>query len=336
MANQGNNLTNYTPCSNTKEKDFSRIFLPTFYSIVILVGFLGNSLVVCVMVKYHKKFKTSDLCLFNLAVSDLIFLISLLFWAHYSTINEWIFGSFMCHAVTLLYMMGFYGSIFFMILMTIERYTSIVHASKFLSIKQRSVRTGIALVLFMWALSLGASVPTIIFLQFKNNSNVSQCRVDYPEGKEWKVISYIELNILGLIIPLSLMVFCYSRIIPIVMSTESQGKYKSVKLMVVLIIVFFIFWTPYNIVIFMTCLHHLDYMQSCQWNLDLQMAMQWVETIAFSHCSLNPIIYALVGQKFKYLFLRILKEFVCFKRWTTVESHSLERMTIRNTRPTVI
>ncbi|XP_026781890.1 C-C chemokine receptor type 5-like [Pangasianodon hypophthalmus] len=334
------NLTNndFLVCNNTKVMAFSRVFLPSLYSIVFIVGFIGNGLVLCVLVKYHKNLNISDLCLFNLALSDLLFLISLPFWAHYAANTEWTFGGFMCHAVTALYMLGFYGSIFFMILMTIERYTVIVHTYTSLFSKHRSVRASIALALFMWALSLGASLPTIIFSQEKNESYVWTCKVENSKETVWMSFSYIELNILGLIIPLSVMVFCYSRIIPILMTVKSQKKHKAVRLMLVLVTVFFLFWTPYNIVIFMKLMHHLGYMASCQWDQNLHMAMQWVETIAFSHCCLNPIIYAFVGQKFRNLFLKILKEWfpVCFGQCTTNESEFPERRSIKYSRSSVI
>ncbi|XP_058245331.1 C-C chemokine receptor type 5-like [Hemibagrus wyckioides] len=261
----------YQICNNSNVMAFSRVFLPTLYSIVFIVGFIGNGLVLCVLVKYHKR-SISDVCLFNLALSDLLFLISLPFWAHYATTTQWSFGSFMCHAVTALYMLGFYGSIFFMILMTIDRYAVIVHTYTSLFSKHR------------------------------------------------------HLNILGFIIPLSVMAFCYSRIIPIVMAMTSQKKHNTVRLMLVLVSVFFLFWMPYNIVIFLKFLHQLGYMNTCQWNQDLNMAMQWVETIAFTHCCINPIIYAFVGQRFRNLFLKILKEWfpLCFAQCPTVTNQLSE------------
>ncbi|XP_058229633.1 LOW QUALITY PROTEIN: C-C chemokine receptor type 4-like [Hemibagrus wyckioides] len=272
-------------------KDFSQVFLPTLYSIVFIVGFIGNGLVLCVLVKYHKRSNMSDVCLFNLALSDLLFLLSLPFWAHYAAITQWVFGSFMCHAVTALYMLGYYRSIFFMVLMTIDCYAVIVHTYNFLFSKYRSVRASIALILFTWTVSPVASLPNIIFSQVKNESNRRTCSLEYPEGTLWRLFSYIELNILGLIIPLSVMVFCYSRIISILMAMKSQKKHKAVRLMLVLVSVFFLFWMPYNIVIFLRFLHQVGFMCTPQWYQDLLMAMQLVESIAFTHCCLNPIIY---------------------------------------------
>ncbi|KAI5086494.1 C-C chemokine receptor type 5-like, partial [Silurus meridionalis] len=41
-------------CSNNNVSVFSLVFLPTIYSIVFIVGFVGNALVLCVLVKYHQ------------------------------------------------------------------------------------------------------------------------------------------------------------------------------------------------------------------------------------------------------------------------------------------
>ncbi|XP_060777185.1 C-C chemokine receptor type 5-like [Neoarius graeffei] len=328
----------YVPwgCNNSNVRNFSQVFLPTVYSIVFIVGFIGNGLVLCVLAKYHKPFNMSDLCLFNLAISDLLFLISLPFWADYAANLKWTFPDFMCQAVTALYMLGFYGSIFFMILMTVDRYAVIVHTYTSLISKFRSVGASIALALFVWTLSLGASLPNIILSNVSNVSNVSVCSVTDPRNI-WKPFYYIELNILGFIIPLSVMLFCYSRIIPILMTMNSQKKHKAVRLMVVLVTVFFLFWTPYNIIIFLKLLQELKVI-SHHCNQDLHMAIQWVESIGFCHCCLNPIIYAFVGQKFRNLFQKMLKEWfpLCFGHCTTVESKSSERTTSKYSRASMI
>ncbi|XP_036417023.1 C-C chemokine receptor type 4-like [Colossoma macropomum] len=310
----------FTPCNNNYVRDFSQVFLPTLYSMVFIVGLIGNGLVLCVLAKYYRKSNMMDVCLFNLALSDLLFLISLPFWAHYAATNIWIFGNSMCKAVTAFYMLGFYGSIFFMLLMTVDRYLVTVHAHTSLFFKRQSVSVGIALVLFMWALSLGASLPTIIFSQGRNESN-GLCMPEYPNNT-WRLVIYMELNILGLVLPLTVMGFCYSQIIPTLAAMKSKKRHKAIKLMLVLIIVFFLFWTPYNVVIFMYFLHYSGYMETCEWLRDLGLAMQWTETIAFSHCCLNPIIYAFLGQRFRTLVIKTLKEWfpICFSRCRTLNS----------------
>ncbi|KAL7831360.1 hypothetical protein SRHO_G00308630 [Serrasalmus rhombeus] len=332
-----NNSDMWAPCNNSIVRNFGQIFLPTLYTIVFIVGLIGNGLVLCVLAKYSKRLNMMDVCLLNLALSDLLFLISLPFWAHYAATDMWIFGSSMCQAVTAFYMLGFYGSIFFMLLMTVDRYLVTVHALTSLFFKRQSVSVGIALIFFMWAISLGASLPTIIFSQVKNESTGSMCQQEYP-GK-WRLVGYMELNILGLILPLTVMGFCYSQIIPTLAAMKSKKKHRAIKLILVLIIVFFLFWTPYNVVIFMHFLHYLGYMESCKWQHDLGLAMQWTETITFSHCCINPIIYAFMGQRFRTLVIKTLKEWfpICFSRCRTLHIQPTDKKSsMRSTEITTI
>uniref|UniRef100_A0A672LXU1 C-X3-C motif chemokine receptor 1 n=1 Tax=Sinocyclocheilus grahami TaxID=75366 RepID=A0A672LXU1_SINGR len=315
-----------SPCNNDNTKAFSEVFLPTLYSIVFILGFIGNGLVVWVLIRYRQKSNMTDVCLFNLALSDLLFLASLPFWAH-SAMDEWIFGKFMCHTITGLFTMGLYSSIFFMVLMTLDRYAVIVHAHSIFS-RNRSAKMGLVLASFVWILSLFASLPSIIFAKEKMEvSNKTSCGSDFPEGTAWMSFTYLKMNFLSLIFPLIIMGFCYSRIIPTLLSIKSQKRHKVIRLILAVVAVYFVFWTPYNFVIFLTFLQKQSYLLSCEWHTSLSLAMQWVETIALSHCCLNPIIYAFAGQKFRRAVLVVLKEQfpLCFSQCTTLSRQLSER-----------
>ncbi|KAG5856809.1 hypothetical protein ANANG_G00011830 [Anguilla anguilla] len=162
-------------CNNSSVREFGRIFLPTLYSLVFIVGLLGNGLVAYVLLAYQRKTMTmTDLCLLQLAVSDLLFIISLPFWSHYAAARNWPFGEFLCKTVTGLYLLGFYGSIFFMVLMSMDRYVVIVHAVT--TARHRSMRVGMALCGVIWLISFCASLPTFLFTQVKNESDSFTCK----------------------------------------------------------------------------------------------------------------------------------------------------------------
>ncbi|XP_066539834.1 C-C chemokine receptor type 5-like [Hoplias malabaricus] len=324
------------PCQNSDVKDFGQVFLPTLYSMVFIAGFIGNGLVAYVLIKYRQRSNMADMCLLNLAMADLLFLISLPFWAHFAAKSHWTFGNFMCKAVTSFYMLGFYGSIFFMILMTVDRYVVIVHSQT--SLISRQHLANVALACFMWLLSLMASLPNMIFSEEKKELNGSTCKPEYPDQTYWREFGYIELNILGLILPLLIMVFCYSQIIYTLYHMKSQKKHKSIRLILVLVIVFFVFWTPYNVVAFLKLLQQTGHLQECSWQYNLNLSMQWVETIAFSHCCLNPIIYAFVGQKFRRLFIKTLKQSFpgCFKYCKTLSTELSEKKSSVHLRSTAM
>ncbi|XP_059420198.1 C-C chemokine receptor type 2-like [Carassius carassius] len=285
-------------CSDGSTTVFGGVVLAILYSTVFIVGLLGNAVVLCVLIRHRHRCSLTDVCLLSLAVSDLLFLASLPVWAH-SAVHEWVLGSFMCHIITALFMMGLYSSVFFMVLMTLDRYVIIVYKHSICSRKQPAK---MALSLFVWMLSLFASLPDIVFAKVKvDTSTKASCGSEFPEGAAWMSFTY--LNVLSLILPLIIMSFCFCRIL----SSKSEEKHSIVTLLLAVLAVNFLFWTPYNIVTFLRFLQTKHFMVSCEWSNGLSLAKQWVEAIALSHCCLNPIIYSCVGQKFRRAVLTVLK-----------------------------
>lgn len=297
------NTSTPTPCETEFLTDFGKLFLPILYSLVFILGFIGNGLVVCVLMKQCHK-NLTDLCLFNLALSDLLFLLTLPFYAHYTAVNEWVFGDFMCHVTSGFHNTGFYSSIFFMVVMTLDRYVLIMHAHTIA--KYRTIENGIALSFCVWVLSLFTSLPAFVFTQYA--SDRESCEYA-PENDIWFYYNAIATNILGLVIPFSVMVVCYSMIIPTLMKIRSTKKHRIVKLIIAIMIVFFLFWAPYNITLFLDFLRQIDQLNdNCELDTNLRLSTTVTEPIAFSHCCLNPIIYAFVGEKFMKRSLLMLRK----------------------------
>uniref|UniRef100_A0A3P9BFL8 G-protein coupled receptors family 1 profile domain-containing protein n=1 Tax=Maylandia zebra TaxID=106582 RepID=A0A3P9BFL8_9CICH len=213
----------------------------------------GNGLVVCVLVKHRNQCNLTDICLFNLALSDLLFIFMLPFYSHYVRVGQWTFGDFI--------------SIFFMVVMTLDRYMIIVHAHRVA--RYRTKRASIILTVLVWMLSLFVSLPDFIFRKAKEQESQGvEC--DYPEeSKVWECYDLFTTNVLGLVIPVLVMVGCYSRIIPTLMSMRTAKR------------------------------HLLDE--------NIRLSITVTEALAYTHCCLNPIIYAFVGEKFMRRALQLLK-----------------------------
>ncbi|TDH12126.1 hypothetical protein EPR50_G00067470 [Perca flavescens] len=302
-----NEMSDYAPCSNAGLMDFGKVFLPTLYSLVFILGFLGNVLVVCVLVKHRNQTNLTDICLFNLALSDLLFVLTLPFYSHYSVVRQWTFGDFMCRFTSGSHNTGFFSSIFFMVVMTLDRYVVIMHTQKMA--RYRTVRLGIVMTVSVWLLSLCVSLPVIIFTKVTNDSQRPTC--SHVPNDAWRSYHTLTINVLGLMIPLLVMIVCYSRIIPILVKMRSAKKYRVVKLIVSIVIAFFIFWAPYNISIFLVFLKSEGVLPSdCNMESNLGLSVTVTETFAYTHCCLNPIIYAFVGQKFMKRALQLLKKCV--------------------------
>lgn len=290
------------PCEKINIKDLAAQFLPPLYSLVFGVGLLGNMVVVVILTKYRRLRIVSNIYLLNLAISDLLFLFTLPFWIHYVSWNEWIFGHGMCKFLSGLYYTGLYSEIFFIILLTIDRYLAIVHAV--LALRARTVVFGIVTSLTTWGLAGLAALPEFIFHEFQEDFGQPVCSPLYPMGQEdtWKRVQALRMNILGLLLPLLVMVVCYMGIIKTLLRCPNKKKYKAIRLIFVIMVVFFIFWTPYNLVLLLSTYQTVFFEDNCEQSKHLDLAMLVTEVIANSHCCVNPVIYAFVGERFrKYL-----------------------------------
>ncbi|MBZ3872315.1 putative C-C chemokine receptor type 3 [Sciurus carolinensis] len=290
------------PCEKVNVKELGARFLPPLYSLVLTVGLLGNVVVVLILTKYRRLRIMTNIYLLNLAISDLLFLFTLPFWIHYVGRNEWVFGHFMCKLLSGFYYLGLYSEIFFIILLTIDRYLAIVHAV--FALRTRTVTFGVITSIITWGLAGLAALPEFIFHESQQSLEESVCSPLYPEAEEdgWKRFHALRMNVLGLALPLLIMAICYSGIIKTLLRCPNRKKYKAIRLIFVIMVVFFIFWTPYNLVLLLSAFQMNLLENSCEHNRHLDLAMQVTEVIAYTHCCVNPVIYAFVGERFrKYL-----------------------------------
>ncbi|XP_014434096.2 C-C chemokine receptor type 5-like [Pelodiscus sinensis] len=321
------------PCQKPEVKNFASQFLPPLYSLVLILGLVGNALVVLILIKYKRLRSMADIYLLNLAVSDLLFILSLPFWAYYAA-HEWVFGNAMCKILSGVYIAGFYGGMFFIILLTVDRYLAIVHAV--FALKARTVTYGILTSVVTWGVAILASFPELIFHSAQKEATHWTCSPHYPWGQEktWKQCQTLMMNLVGLVIPLLIMIFCYAAIIKTLLRGRNEKKHKAVRLIFIIMIVYVIFWTPFNIVIFMNTFPNLFVLNTCETSKQIELAIQVTETFAMIHCCINPVIYAFVGEKFrKYLhtfFQKHIAIYLC-KHCPALYRDKLERVSLTYT-----
>ncbi|XP_036617760.1 C-C chemokine receptor type 5-like [Trichosurus vulpecula] len=287
------------PCQKLDVKHTASQLLPPLYSLVFIFGFVGNVLVFLVLIRCKKLKSMTDIYLLNLAMSDLLFIIALPFWAHYAA-DQWIFGDALCKVLTGFYHMGFFGGVFFIILLTIDQYLAIVHAV--FALKARTVTFGILTSVITWVVAWLASLPAIMFTKSQKVGTQYPCSRHFPleQFSAWKNFETLKMNILSLVLPLFVMIICYSRIIKTLLRCRHEKKkHKAVRLIFVIMIIYFLFWAPYNIVLLLSTFQALFGLNNCDSSKRLDRAMQITETLGMIHCCINPVIYAFVGEKFR-------------------------------------
>ncbi|XDA86654.1 hypothetical protein R6Z07M_016375 [Ovis aries] len=293
-----------------EERAFGAQLLPPLYSVVFVIGLIGNILVILVLMQYKKLrkisfrrgwqpagellsgksygWRISNIYLLNLAISDLIFLFTLPFWIDYKVKDDWIFGDAMCKLLSGFYFLGLYSEIFFIVLLTIDRYLAIVHAV--FALQAWTVTFGTVTSIVTWVLAILASVPGLYFSKTQWWFTHYTCSLHFPpesHGRKWKQFLALKLNILGLILPLLVMIVCYTGIIKILLRTWSENKANMTWLIFVIMITFFLFWTPYDLTVFVSAFQD----SLCEHCSQLDLAIEVTEAIAYVHCCINPLVY---------------------------------------------
>ncbi|XP_059497242.1 C-C chemokine receptor type 4-like [Stegostoma tigrinum] len=324
-------------CENPQVTLFGAMFTPVLFSLTFIFSLIGNALVLWVLVRYERlRLTVTDIFILNLITSDLLFAFSLPFWAVDHT-HGWIFGKAMCKIMSSIFFIGYYSGIMLLVLMTIDRYVAVVHS--LFAVRIRKVSYAVTASLVIWGISISATIPEMIFSDITGYEEERlYCFSNYPPESTqiWQLLGCYQQNILFFFIPLVVIVFCYWRILNTVIRCKARKKHKTVKVIFCIVVVFFVCWTPYNVVIFLFSLVELEVpaFESCETRNRLIYALYISRDLAYCHCCLNPFFYAFVGTKFRNHLIRLLK--ICFphlkicRELSTTTSTSTKQVNSRN------
>ncbi|XP_041940138.1 C-X-C chemokine receptor type 4b [Alosa sapidissima] len=288
-------------CEGALNNDFQKIFLPIVYGIIFVLGIVGNGLVIVVMGYQKKSSNMTDKYRVHLSVADMLFVLSLPFWA-VDVASSWYFGGFLCVAVHMIYTVNLYSSVLILAFISLDRYLAVVKATN--SLSTRKLLAERIIYIGVWLPAALLTVPDLVFARAEERGSRTFCERVYPlEGNViWMAVFRFQQILVGFVLPGLIIFTCYY----IIISRLSQGskgqtlKRKALKTTVILIVCFFFCWLPYCIGIFVDTLSQLNVIGG---NCGLMQGLQkWIpisEVLAYFHCCLNPILYAFLGVKFK-------------------------------------
>ncbi|XP_050996553.1 atypical chemokine receptor 2 [Acomys russatus] len=299
-------------CRKDEVVSFGRVFLPLVYSLVFVLGVAGNLLLLVVLLRYAPRRRMTELYLLNLAISNLLFVVTMPFWA-ISVAWHWVFGSFLCKVVSTLYSINFYCGIFFITCMSLDRYLEIVHARSLH--RQKTRLRNLLLIAIVWTMALAISVPEMVFVRVHQTlDNVLHCYADFGgHATIWKLYLRFQQNLLGFLLPFLAMVFFYSRIGCVLVRLRPPGQGRALRVAAGLVIAFFLLWFPYNLTMFLHSLLDLQVFGSCEVSHRLDYTMQVTESLAFFHCCFTPVLYSFSSRRFR-LYLKAFLAVVLRRR----------------------
>lgn len=305
-------------CDLNEGVHFEAVFIPVLYSVAFVLGVLGNGVLLGVLVQSRKTWSVTDTFILHLGVADVLLLVTLPLWAAQSAQAEgWTFGTPLCKITGAVFTINFYCGIFLLACISLDRYLSIVHATQMYSRKKPWVVQVSCLA--VWLFSLLLSIPDWIFLEAVKDErrHKTECVRNYFKFSSqsvgnWRLASRVLYHTVGFLLPSAVLIFCYSCILRR-LRCGSQGlqKQKAFRVIMAVVLVFFLCWTPYNITLMVDTLHSDNSSGTCGVRTSLEKAKIVTSSVGYLHCSLNPILYAFVGVKFRRQLLDILRSLGC-------------------------
>lgn len=316
-------------CDIHKFRDEAITIQTYMYSLICIVGLLGNILVIVTYAFYKKAKSMTDVYLINVALADLMFVVALPM-IIYNEHNHWPMGPTACKLLRGTYSINLYSSTLLLACISGDRYVAIVQARK--SFGQRSyglVYSRLA-CLAIWALAVGLSMPTFMYYDTYEEDREIQCSFKFSSNntdtaKLMKVLVPSTQISVGFFLPLLVMGFCYSSIMVTLLRAKNLGRHKAIRVVLAVVLVFIACHLPYNVAL-LAHTASLFKERSCYAEQIRVATVAVMQSVAYLHCCLNPFLYAFVGVKFRGHFKGIIKDLWC-KGKSYINNNTTSRQT---------
>ncbi|KAL8175364.1 UNVERIFIED_CONTAM: G-protein coupled estrogen receptor 1 [Gekko kuhli] len=273
------------------------LFLSCLYTIFLFpIGFVGNILILVVNISFREKMTIPDLYFINLAVADLILVADSLIEV-FNLDEKYYDITIICTFMSLFLQINMYSSIFFLTWMSFDRYIAlakVMRSNIFRTMEHARLSCGL-----IWLASISAALVPFTAVHLQHTGEIHFCFADVKE------IQWLEIT-LGFIIPFAIIGLCYSLIVRVLIRAHKHRslrlrRQKALRMIFVVVLVFFICWLPENVFISVQLLQKSEPVpsRSQSFRHSHPLTGHIVNLAAFSNSCLNPLIYSFLGETFR-------------------------------------
>ncbi|XP_036835064.1 G-protein coupled receptor 54-like [Oncorhynchus mykiss] len=288
--------------------------VPTMFSLIMLVGLVGNSLVIHVITRHQQMRTVTNFYIVNLATTDIMFLVCCVpFTATLYPLPSWVFGDLMCRLVSYLQQVTAQATCITLSAMSVDRCYVTVYPLQ--SLRHRTPRMAVTVSVSIWIGSLLLSVPIALYQRLEEGcwfGPQTYCSEVFPSARLQR--AFILYSFLAVyLLPLVTICFCYAFMIkrmgqPSVQPTDSNYQViaqaergatvraRVSRMVVVMVALFTVCWGPIQICILLQAFGpHLR-------SYTLYKVKIWAHCMSYSNSSVNPLVYAFMGNNFRKAF----------------------------------
>ena len=280
------------------------IVVPITYGLVSLIGFIGNLLVIYVILSKHKMRTVTNILLLNLALADLSFvLIVPPFTAYYWAVNVWEFGPVLCKAMQFLLNVTAYVTVYTLVLISIVRYLTIVYSTQ--TMRFRTKQNMVIMNILIWVIMLAVNIPIILSYMIEPDAlGFPQCVPQKPKEMYANFFAWAYLLPLTVIAIFSICILRHIRKAkPTMLNKKSKSddrKKQAARVIILVVVIFGVSWLPIHIHLLVNYFYGVPVTKfytavSVFWN-----------ALAYTNSCVNPIIYNYASKDFRDSFREVI------------------------------
>ncbi|GMT28054.1 hypothetical protein PFISCL1PPCAC_19351 [Pristionchus fissidentatus] len=319
-----------------------KIFMTFIFSILTIIGFFGNVMVITVVRKVKGMITPTNCYLTSLAISDsLFFLATTPVEIAYLYTDEYVFGPVGCAVMSYLPYLAINLSSLSITAFTIERYFGI--CKPYLARQVCTVERANLILKGIWIFALLYNSPWMFLAKLTTDpeTNLTMCEFSLSRDNIAYRILYTFDILTFYAFPMVLNIFIYIKIYFVLISCGDRlkstavtlisagknsskdeappaqtseflisggrsrastrgGKNSVVKMLALVVVVFATCWFPYRAMVFYNSYAPEGHLYRPEWYLF------FAKTLVFVNCSVNPILYNLMSQRFRSAFKSLL------------------------------
>ncbi|XP_010884907.1 2-oxoglutarate receptor 1 [Esox lucius] len=295
-------------------------YLPVIYSVICLVGILGNIVAITIYLAKLRPWKSSEVIMVNLALTDLLYVLSLPFLVYYyANSDSWTLGNFMCRFVRFGFHLNLYGSILFLTCLAVFRYVVVMHPLRAPEVQRK--RWGFVACAAVWAIAVVEIWPLLTILNLVEKNNTTQC-LDFASSDPVELLWWYSwlLTVVNFLLPLVVVVVCYVCIRrKLATGPHNPGKIRARRLTVLVLVVFVACFLPYHVLRALRIAVRMNPHSPC-------MLENWVHAVYIMsrpmtglNTFFNLALYTMGGEKFQQAALCVFPGGHC---WARAGTHS--------------
>lgn len=299
-------------CSPDDNSSLS-LALILFYSIIFLVGLVGNIVALFAFLYIHQKRNSIQVYLLNVAVADLLLIFCLPFRILYHVTNRWMFGQIFCKVVGTLFYMNMYISIVLLGLISLDRYIKINKSVK--RPKMLSLARSVQICCTVWAIALAGFIVVVAPSFFKSkDTNSTKCfhyRSKQNAEKTEAILNYIIVLIFWIVF--FLLILSYVKIAKNLLKISKRranfpnaGKYtKTARNSFIVLVIFTICFVPYHMFRLVYITSQLQTL-SCYWMEIIHTCNEVMLVFSSFNSCLDPVMYFLMSRSVRKTVLQLI------------------------------